>query len=114
MIVEQGRDVVSHALDKSIFMANGCSGGFVGEGCTIHPGATIGDHRLDDRIVRTMVKGELQISGYISMGPIIGDGAVIGPNVKVMPGRQIGPRAIVEAGVVVLRNIPAKCRVGLT
>jgi len=54
------------------------------------------------------------VKRFISDGCEVADGAIIGSNVKVMPGRQIGSGAIVEAGVVVLRNIPAKCRVGLT
>jgi UDP-2-acetamido-3-amino-2,3-dideoxy-glucuronate N-acetyltransferase len=38
---------------------------------------------------------------------VIGDGACIGANAVVLPGVKIGPRAIVAAGAVVERDVPA-------
>ncbi len=41
-------------------------------------------------------------------GPVIGDGAALGANVTVVPGVRIGEGALVAAGAVVTRDVPAR------
>jgi acetyltransferase-like isoleucine patch superfamily enzyme len=43
---------------------------------------------------------------------VIGDGAYLGANVTVLAGCDIGERAVVGAGSVVTRAVPAGTRVG--
>jgi len=55
---------------------------------------------------------ELRRAGWESSEPIaIGDGVWIGGGAIVLPGVAIGPRAVVGAGAVVTRDVPADATV---
>lgn len=45
------------------------------------------------------------------VGPVVEAGAVIGGGATLMPGIQVGQEAIVAAGAVVTKSVPAKARV---
>ncbi|OGV63679.1 MAG: hypothetical protein A2498_11635 [Lentisphaerae bacterium RIFOXYC12_FULL_60_16] len=60
-----------------------------------------GDHDADD------VAATVTEQGSSSRGIDVGDGCWIGAGVKVLDGHRIGQRAILGAGAVVTRDIPA-------
>jgi UDP-perosamine 4-acetyltransferase len=66
----------------------------------INTGATI-DH--DCRIARGVhIAPQCALAGNVT----VGEGAFLGTGAKVIPGMQIGRRATVGAGGVVIRNVP--------
>lgn len=87
-----------------------------GSGVAIGPGFVIGDDVFvgpnvvfcNDRWPATHTQGFDQgtlRSGFVTIR--VGDGAAIGANVTLLPGVVIGERAVIAAGVVVERNVPA-------
>lgn len=73
----------------------------VGDGVFIGPNATFTNDRLprSKRYPATFAR------------TTIGDGASIGANATVLPGVTIGPEAMVGAGAVVTRDVPARTTV---
>lgn len=87
---------------------------FIGDNCRIHAGCflemvTLGNYVFlgprvtftDDPhpIIPITFKGCLK-------GAIVGDGAVIGGGVTILPHIKIGKKAVIGAGSVVVKNIP--------
>jgi serine O-acetyltransferase len=64
-------------------------GALLGRSVTVFQNVTIGRLPADDRY------------------PIIGEGAVIFPNAIIIGNVSVGPRAIIGAGAVVVRDVPA-------
>lgn len=113
-VIGQGRDCAGIVtLEDVQVLGPGCFNGLVGAGATVYPNATIGDHPVDNSPVRTACGDEIMDTGLSSLGPLVGGGAVIGPNAKIMPGRQVGANAEVDAGVIVIRNVPPGTRARL-
>jgi len=67
-------------------------------GCWIGPNVVLTNAKYP---LSPHVKSELQ-------GPVIGAGAKIGANSTILPGRQVGPDALVGAGSVVVDDVPAR------
>jgi serine O-acetyltransferase len=67
----------------------------IGDDCTVHQGVTIGSRTGD---------GTLGV-------PTIGNGVYIGANATILGKIQVGDRATVAAGAVVVRDVPAGSRV---
>jgi maltose O-acetyltransferase len=72
----------------------------VSMGVTILTHADVGDRPLAERYPRTAQQTR------------IGEGAWIGANATVLPGCDVGRRAVVGAGAVVLEPVPADAVVG--
>ena len=68
----------------------------------IHENAVIGENA---RIQANVVIGGKGQSGV----PTIGNNVQIGPNAVIVGGVEIGDNAIVGAGAVVLKDVPAAC-----
>lgn len=68
------------------------------EGCWIGPNTVFTNARYP---LAPGVKDQLE-------GPVIRKGAKIGANVTLLPGVVIGERALVGAGAVVTKNVPAR------
>jgi len=109
--VDQGRDLCVVALDGVRILGPGSFSGFVGAGTVVCPNAVVGDHPVDNQPVRTTCGDEILSTGFGSLGVLVGDGAVIGPNAKLMPGRHVGAGAQVDSAVVAIRNVPPHTRV---
>lgn len=71
-------------------------------GVVIHEKAIIGDNA---RIQANVVIGGKGQSGL----PLIGNNVQIGANAVIVGGVEVGDNAIVGAGAVVLKDIPAAC-----
>ena len=71
-------------------------------GVVIHENAVIGENA---RIQANVVIGGKGQSGV----PIIGNNVQIGANAVIVGGVEIGDNAIVGAGAVVLKDVPAAC-----
>ena len=80
-------------IQGSAYIADDCR---LGDGVFIGPAATI----LNDKFPPSNDRGKWQ--------PIhVGDEAVIGGNATVVPGNNIGARAVLAAGAVLTRPLPA-------
>lgn len=94
----------------------------VGEGTVIMPGVVV---NVDTRIGRNCIlntscsvdhDGLLEDHAHICPGAHlagtvrVGEGAMIGTGVSVIPGIQIGAHTVVGAGAAVVRNLPAGVR----
>jgi len=84
---------------------------FVCEGVTIEDEVFIGHHVCftNDRFPRaTLADGSLQTAADWELVPtVVRRGASIGSGAVILPGVEIGERAVVGAGAVVTRNVPA-------
>ena len=94
-------------------------------GIEIHPGATIGkgvfiDHGMGVVIGETAIVGDYTlIYQGVTLGgtgketgkrhPTVGSHVVVGAGAKVLGNIQIGDRARIGAGSIVLRDVPAGC-----
>lgn len=94
-------------------------------GIEIHPGATIGrgvfiDHGMGVVIGETAIVGDdCLIYQGVTLGgtgketgkrhPTLGKAVVVGAGAKILGNIQIGDRARVGAGSIVLRNVPSNC-----
>jgi len=96
-------------LGKDVYISNGATfvdlgGIYLGDRVLIGPNTTITsvNHRLEPDQRR-----------HLSFKPVyIHDNAWLGANVTVTPGTIIGENAIVAAGAVVTKNVPANTVVG--
>ncbi|MFM9372924.1 serine O-acetyltransferase EpsC [Streptomyces sp. Da 82-17] len=103
-------------------------------GVEIHPGATLGrrvfiDHGAAVVIGETAVVGtDVTIYHQVTLGavgwwvdshrpagarrhPVVGDGVVLGAGATVLGPVTVGERALIGAGTVVTRDVPARARV---
>lgn len=106
-----GRDVI---LGKGTYLNGGLiQAARIGEYCSIGPGVIIGptEHRLDfwtTSPYEALAAGyKLGITDKPRVTPVIGKGVWIGANVVILQDVVIGDRAIIAAGAVVTRNVPA-------
>lgn len=68
-------------------------GTVMGSGCTLRQSTTIGSKALAD--------------GTQSASPVIGDGVDIGANAVIIGPVKVGDRAVIGAGSVVVKDVPA-------
>jgi UDP-2-acetamido-3-amino-2,3-dideoxy-glucuronate N-acetyltransferase len=88
----------------------------IGANCFLPPNTKIGERvfigpnvtMCDDKFPK--VPGPLD-PPYNAQPPVIGNDAVIGASVTILPGVIIGERAFVGAGAVVTKDVPADTRV---
>lgn len=73
----------------------------IGSDVFIGPGVTF----TDDRYPRA---GN---ASYVAQPPVIEDGASIGAGSVILPGITIGKRAMIGAGSVVTKSVPADCTI---
>lgn len=96
-------------LGEHVFINTGCTMQDQG-GIYIGDGALIGHHVT---IVTLNHDADPQKRGDLHPAPVhIGKGAWLGCNVTVLPGVTIGDGAIVAAGAVVTKDVPANTVVG--
>jgi bifunctional UDP-N-acetylglucosamine pyrophosphorylase/glucosamine-1-phosphate N-acetyltransferase len=78
----------------------------VGRKCELGAGAITANTRFDQGTISMYIGSQKIDSGRTRLGAVIGDGAQIGVNVSIYPGRKIGSGVWVPPGTVVLRNLP--------
>lgn len=64
------------------------------------------NHRLDKRTIEVMVDGERHDTGLEKLGCLIGEGAALGIQVVVLPGREIAAGSIFAPKIVIEKNLP--------
>ncbi|ECZ3992763.1 acetyltransferase [Salmonella enterica] len=99
-------------------------GSVIGDHTTIGPQCFIGDsliaarvylgamvrtsnHRLDGKNVSAFYKGALTDTGREKLGCFIGEGASLGVQVVILPGREVAAYTRLGPGIIVERNLPA-------
>ena len=68
-------------------------GAVIGADCTLRQATTIGNKTLPD--------------GTASACPVLGDGVDVGANAVILGAITIGDRAVIGAGAVVVKDVPA-------
>jgi maltose O-acetyltransferase len=81
----------------------------VGRNVMMGPNCTLlgSNHRIDRMDIPLNEQGDVD-----DVPPVIEDDVWLGANVTVLPGRRIGTGAVVGAGAVVTRDVPAYAIVG--
>ncbi|GAB5442268.1 MAG: hypothetical protein Fues2KO_26170 [Fuerstiella sp.] len=74
----------------------------IGDGVLLAPGVFITDH--NHRIARTT---EIRLQGCASAPVVIEDDVWVGANAIILPGVRISKGAVIGAGAVVTKNVPA-------
>lgn len=64
------------------------------------------NHRLDKRTVEVMVDGERHDTGLEKLGCRIGQGAALGIQVVILPGREIAAGSIFGPKILIEKNLP--------
>ncbi|MBT3606018.1 MAG: NTP transferase domain-containing protein [Candidatus Latescibacteria bacterium] len=94
IMLEEGR--VTHQIQLS---------GIFGERAEIGAGTQVGTLRFDDAEIEVEVLGiRRKAPGFT--GVLFGDYSRTGIGAMIMPGRIVGPCAMVGAGVVLMKNVP--------
>lgn len=94
IMLEEGR--VTHQIQLS---------GIFGERAEIGAGTQVGTLRFDDAEIEVEVLGIRHKAPGFS-GVLFGDYSRTGIGALIMPGRMVGPCAMVGAGVVLMKNVP--------
>ncbi len=91
----------------------------LGSGCIVGPGASASNNTVvgdDSYLLANVIVGHdsriglacnLSPGAVVSGGCTIGDGTMIGTNASLLPSARVGDFAVVGAGSVVLRSVPA-------
>ncbi|HEV2640967.1 MAG TPA: acyltransferase [Actinocrinis sp.] len=82
---------------------DGSGGLTIGAGCDIGCGAQIYTHSSIRRCVSGRAHEQVERSPVV-----LGDRVFVGPNAVIMMGVRIGDQAVVAAGAVVTRDVPAR------
>ena len=67
--------------------------------------------RLDEKNIKSAVKGQRLDTGRAKLGAIVGSGARIGVNALLMPGIKVGQSSLVGPGVVMHDDVPDSVQV---
>jgi len=77
------------------------------ERCNLAAGTITANLRLDDGVVKMLVKGEVVDTGRRKLGAILGDDVKTGINALLMPGVKVGANSWVGANFTVHKDVPA-------
>ena len=77
------------------------------ERCNLAAGTITANLRLDDGLVKMLVKGEVVNTGRRKLGAVLGDSVKTGINALFMPGVKVGANSWVGANFTVHRDLPA-------
>ena len=106
-----GRDV---SIGKGSYLAGGLiQSARIGEYCSLGPAVILGptEHRLDfwtTSPYEALDAGcEPGITDKPRVAPLLGKGVWVGAGVVILQGVTIGDRAVIAAGAVVTRDVPA-------
>lgn len=96
-------------LGKNVFINSACQfqdqgGIFIGDGCLIGPGTMMAtlNHGFEPEHRQNMTHAPI----------VLGKGVWTGAHVTILPGVTIGDNAIIAAGAVVAKDVPANTIVG--
>jgi UDP-N-acetylglucosamine diphosphorylase/glucosamine-1-phosphate N-acetyltransferase len=77
------------------------------ERCNLAAGTITANLRLDDGLVKMLVKGEVVDTGRRKLGAILGDNVKTGINALLMPGVKVGANSWIGANFTVHKDVPA-------
>ncbi len=77
----------------------------VGEGCNLGAGTITANHRHDDAIIKSEIKGVLIDTKRKKLGAIFSDGVQTGIHTSVYPGRKLWPNIQTRPGTIVQRDV---------
>ena len=119
----------STALGASVRIGNGCEikntiifdrthvphlsyvgDSIIGEACNLGAGTVVGNVKLDNTNVKSIVKGTAIDSDRRKLGTIIGDNVKTGINTSIMPGIKVWPNSQIGAHALVTRDVPSNVR----
>jgi bifunctional UDP-N-acetylglucosamine pyrophosphorylase/glucosamine-1-phosphate N-acetyltransferase len=110
-VIEDGCVIRAEVVD-SVIMKNTVAKHFsyighsvIGEGVNIAAGTVTADYRHDGAEHKTIMNGKEIRTGRRKLGAFIGDGARLGINTSIYPGRKIWPGKTTLPGQVVDRDI---------
>lgn len=83
--------------------------GVYGDKSGLNAGAIVTANRAG--LTKVKVDGKLISSGWYNLGAFVGDNCRIEANANIMPGRKIGPHAVVGPGVILYRDLPPHQRI---
>lgn len=83
----------------------------VGRNVDIGAGAQLVNRPLTGSTITSVVKGHPVIVPRIKYGAVIGDHAILSPNVSVYPGVKIGINSVVLPGAILSEDVPSNTKV---
>lgn len=85
----------------------------LGEKCNLGAGTITANLRLDDGVIKMMVKDKVVSTGRRKLGAVLGDNVKTGIKSLFMPGVKVGENSWVGANYMVERDLPADSKVFL-
>lgn len=79
----------------------------VGHNVDIGAGAQLVNRPVTGESITTVVKGKAETVPRIKYGAVIGDNAILSPNVSVYPGVKIGVNSVVLPGAILSEDVPS-------
>lgn len=109
------RTVVGYSTEiKNCYIGDDCwfHSNYVGDsvildGCSFGSGTVTANFRFDEQNVKVRIEPEVVDTGMDKFGCIMGENCKTGINASIMPGKRIGPNAIVGSHVMVDENVGA-------
>ncbi|PMP91272.1 MAG: nucleotidyl transferase [Caldisphaera sp.] len=98
----KGSIIMSHAKLPHF---NYVGDSIVGEHVNLGAGTITANLRFDHKPIKMKVKEDIIDTGMEKLGSIIGEHAQTGINVSILPGKKIGPYALIYPGCVVDRDV---------
>lgn len=77
----------------------------VGRNCNIAAGTIFANLRLDDKTIKTKIKGHIIDSGRRKLGGIVGDNVKFGVNCTIMPGKKIWNNILIPPCISITHDI---------
>ncbi len=83
----------------------------VGQNVDIGAGAQLVNRPLAGASITSVIKGNPVIVPRIKYGAVIGDNAILSPNVSVYPGVKIGINSVILPGAILSEDVPSNTKV---
>lgn len=95
----------SYIGDNCWFHSNYVGDSVLGDNVSMGAGTVTANVRLDEKHIKSAVKGSVISSGRSKLGSVIGNNVRIGSNTTLMPGVKIGAGSFVGAGVLLGKDL---------
>ncbi len=113
-VIGYGTEVARSWIGENVwFHTNYVGDSVIDDNVSFGSGTVTGNLRLDEGVIKAVVKGERIATGRVKLGQIIGSGTRIGINASLMPGIIIGRNTFVGPAVLLNQNVPDEKRVTL-
>lgn len=107
-LVSHTAEFLGGVIMENVYLMHNCElYGVLGHSVDIGAGTVCGTLRFDDRETPHRILGRWETPKHGSNATYLGDFSRTGVNVVILPGKHIGPYAVVGPGVVVNRDIEA-------